>query len=120
MAKKKELSREPKILGDQEFEQALTDARTHREDVKTLQDRQALIDADLMATLFSKGETGLKDSSGTWSIQSRETKTIDRAMLIAAGVDVQVIDDCTKVTNSEPYLILYPKKKGKSESEAAE
>jgi hypothetical protein len=112
MAKKaSETPYEPKILNDEELATALEDGAKHRADIKTLEDRKDMIDADIMATLFSKGDVGLKGApQGTWAIENKITHTIDKGKLVAYGVDPQVIEDSTTENSSAPYLKLYPKR----------
>lgn len=108
---------DPKILGEDELQTALDDGQKHRADIKTLDARKDQIDADIIATLFSRGEAGLKGApQGTWAIENKITRTINRAKLVAAGVDPATIDECTDESVSDPYLKLYPKRGPKDET----
>lgn len=118
MAKKQpETPYEPSILGDEEFAEALDDAQSHRQDIKTLEERKAQIDADIIATLFSRGDVKLAAAQGTWAIENKITRTIDKGKLVAFGVDPQVIEDATTEHASSPYLKLYPTRAPKPEKE---
>jgi hypothetical protein len=112
MAKKtEEAPYEPKILTDEELLTALDDGARHRVDIKTLDERKDMIDADIIATLFSRGDVEVLGApQGSWKIETKLTRTIDAGKLVAYGVDPQVIADSTNETPSSPYLKLYPKR----------
>lgn len=107
---------------DHEFQQLLDDGVTHRSDIKTLEDRKALIDADILAHIFeSEGRYMTPDGAykvqdgdrGTWGIGARTTKTIDPAKLIALGVAIDIIDQATTTNTGSPFLTFYPKREKK-------
>lgn len=118
MAKKKDAEKpyEPKILNDEELANALANGKAHREDLKTLEDRKRMIDADIIATLFERGETDTTSAQGSWKIESKITRTLSVAKLVAAGVDPKTIEECTDENNSAPYLKLYPKREPKGDA----
>ena len=60
--------------------------------------------------ITDEGNASYKNDLGTTSVMRRETKTINRTMLIARGVDPTLIDECTTTSESEPYVVFYPKK----------
>lgn len=109
----------------EEFQTLLADGRQHRADIKTLEERKILIDSEILEHIFESGDTYLTpeggykvpDGDGSWSVGARTTKTIDRAMLIALGVEVDLIEQATKTTTGSPYVTYHPKREKKEKTE---
>jgi len=85
-------------------------AKSMRGEIKYKQEALRLIDQRIMGVLFGRGVTGHKTDDGSWSIQNKITRSIDRAKLIALGVSLETIEAATNESSSDPFLVWREKK----------
>ena len=83
-----------------ELEQLLRQARGLRADIKRQTVEQKALDAEIMAMFYAEGETTLRTDDGTWSIQNRTSKRLDKKLLVLRGVDLDII--CLLYTSPSP------------------
>lgn len=79
--------------------------------IKVLEAEEAALSAEIIGAMFADGQTEhLIPRQVKAAIQNKVTKTISRERLVARGVLVDVIDDCTDVNTSAPFVRLYTQK----------
>jgi hypothetical protein len=101
------------------FDSDLGLAKSLRNDIKFKQEALRVIDQRVMQALFSRGEVGHKQPDGSWSIQTKVSKTIDKGALVAAGVSIDIIEAATKESISSPFLVWREKKEKAEAADAA-
>jgi hypothetical protein len=78
--------------------------------IKADEAEEARLSEALMQGLFEEGLLEYEIPGQLVArVQTKVTRTIQAAKLIAAGVDATVIEAATNVTTSSPSLRLYPK-----------
>lgn len=88
------------------FDDAQREARRLRDEIAGLKQQQKELDGVLMTEVLARGDTSVKiEGEGSWSIQNRTSRRIDKAKLVAAGVDIEVITGATTETTSDPFLV---------------
>lgn len=98
------------IVGDQRpF--ALGELVTIKAKIKALEAEASALSKGLMGGLFEEGLTEYTIPGVVkMLVQSRTTQTLNRVKLVAAGVDPAILEACTDVRTSEPFVTLYPVK----------
>lgn len=89
----------------------ITEALTLKQALDAMEERRRVCNEHLIRKMFDKGLTSFEGQYGTAGIQNKTTKTINRAKLIAHGVDPVDIDDSTDISISDPFVVIRPAKK---------
>lgn len=84
-------------------------------EIKGLEAREEALAAAVMEQIFTMPDVFLPDGKisyqseiGRTAVETKETRTISAAMLIAQGVAVEKVEAATTVTQSKPYVRIYP------------
>jgi hypothetical protein len=88
------------------FDEDCSRAISLRAEIAKQQEELKRYDERIMQVIFGRGETTHKSTWGSWSIQNRTTDRLDRAALLAHGVDMDIIKAATKTSVSDPFLVF--------------
>lgn len=80
-------------------------------EITRLEDAAKPVAAAIVDALFAAGLTEHHDPVyGKIALQNKTTRTVDAALLVALGVDADLVTRATKVSTSAPFLRRYPLK----------
>ncbi len=107
------LPRLPVIENDEELHAVIGAFAVVKAQIKELEASAKQIGDQIIDSIFARGQLSYTIPGVVKAnVQSKTTVTISRPALIAAGVDVAVVDAATKITESEPFVRLYGKRDG--------
>lgn len=113
---------DPKVIADllevMSLEQVLRQRLTFGKAAKRMELLEKLYSAKLLELIltsdYALSESGkpiYRNDDGSVYVDTKLTKTISRSMLVAHGVDADLVTACTEVTESKPF----PVTRGKGE-----
>lgn len=87
-------------------------------EIKKLEAKEEALAASVMEGLFEQPSVFQEDGSISYgaipsmrvAVETKTTTTVSREKLIAQGVDIAKIVEATNVTESKPFIRIYPRK----------